>query len=511
MRLDIRLQREIARLHYYAPQSARAIAKAVGVSPTTVRILRNKLIAAHRPWAELEALDDEAWCHALGTRDHTHARRKPAPDWNWVHTEMLRPEATLEQLWREWKERQPDGILYAQFTAEYRRWKGQLKVTLRRLHLPGDKQFADFAGRRIRIDDPALPEPRYAHLFVSALGYSSMTYLEAVWTQNARDWASAMMNAFEAYGGVPNWVVSDNLKAAVLRRERDEVLLNPVYRDCLGHYGTAALPIGPRKPRQNAKAEAGVQVAQRWVLFALRDRVFHSLEECNAEIRRLTAELNRRPFKKMEGCRLSRFVTVERAALKPLPATRFELCDWRYRVRVGEDYLVEHARCFYSVPYQYRGEQVDLRITARALEVFHRGKRLATHALQDTPGTISRLAEHMPVAHRRVLEGEPQALLAWAGSVGAQTRAMIGHHLLERQDRTNGLKAARRLRELARLHGEERFEAVCAYALRLNMTALRSVESILKSKADLKVRGEPAPPPRRDHENLRGAAYFGGE
>lgn len=170
--------------------------------------------------------------------------------------------------------------------------------------------------------------------------------------------------------------------------------------------------------------------------------------------------------------------------------------------------FTEHLRCFYSVPSQLAGERVDLRITASMVEVFRGGRRVALHALLTEPGNSTTLPEHRPVAHQRVLEGEPKALMQWATAVGVSAQEMIGYHLNERRDPANGMRAARRMRDLARDHGEDRFESVCRYALPLNITSLRSITSILTNQADLRPR--PAtPPPRMEHDNLRGAQYFG--
>lgn len=514
MRIPVHLQRDVARLHFHAPQSSRAISRATGVSANSVTALRQSLTASGKSWNELAALDDDEWQTSLGTKNRSIAKRKEEPDWALIHEQMLRPDATREQLWQEWKADCPNGISYSQFTAAYRAWLGMQRVIMRQVHRPGDKMFADFAGRTVEIRGAPGEESRYANLFVAAMGCSSYCYLELVWNQTTDCWVEAHANAFEFYGGAPNWVVSDNLKAAVWRRERDRIVINPAYKECLKHYGSAPLPTKPRSPKQNAKAEASVQIAQRWVLFALRDRVFFSLDEANEEIRRLNHALNNRPFKKKEGCRLSRFEALDAPVLRALPAARYEIADWRYGVRVSDEYLVEHQKCFYSVPWQHRGDAVDLRYTSTALEIFRRNRRLTTHALLTTPGDISRYEEHMPTAHRRVLEGEPHALLAWAKSVGASAEKMFNHHLVERDDLTNGVRAARKMRELARLHGNARFDAVCTYALVLNITALRSVESIIKKNADIQAQQKDpngVSAARPVHPDIRGADYFGEE
>lgn len=510
MRLSVRLQREITRLHFYdTGQSDRVVARATGVSPSTVGAFRNRLRAQPLDWTALQPLDDEAWQDALGTHDHSIAVRKPAPDWAWVHSEMQRPDATLEALWREWRESCPGGVAYTQFSTGYRNWTRQLHIVMRQVHRPGDKLFVDFAGRTVEIRDRNGGPSTFAQVFVAVLGYSNLTFVHAVPTQTTADWVQCHIRCFEFLDGVPAWVVSDNLKAAVWRRERDRLVINPTYRECLNHYDTAAAPTRARRPKDKAKAEVGVQIAQRWILFRLRDRVFFSIDELNMELLQLTEQLNLHPFKKLQGCRRQRFDEGERDTLKPLPQKLFELCDWRYEVRVGGDHHVEHMRCYYSVPSHLAGERVSLRTTENMLEVFHSGRRVALHALLSEAGTSSTTPEHRPLAHQRVLEGEPKALLLWAASVGPSSEKMISHHLQDRSDLTNGLRAARRMRELARDYGEARFESACAYALPLNMTALRNLTSILSNRADLRPPRPVPTPSRPSHTNVRGANYFG--
>jgi transposase len=514
MRIPVAQQREIARLHFHQPQSARSISRITGICANSVGELRKRIQTSGKNWPDIVDLDDDQWEEVLGTKNRSVAQRKVSPDWAWVHEQMQLEDATREQIWQEWREEHPDGIGQSQFNEGYRKWLGQQRVVMRQIYRPGDRMFADFAGRKVVIQGGPGEPAREANLFVAVMGCSSHTYLELVWQQTTACWLAAQANAFEYFGGVPNWVVSDNLKAAVLRREKDRIVLNPQYLECLKHYGTAPMPTKQRSPRQNAKAEAGVKLAQRWVLFRLRDRVFFSLEEANAEIRRLNELLNDRKLTKSEDTRRSRFLVLDAPALRPLPSARYELSEWRHSVRVGDDYLIEHGKCYYSVPWQHRGDVVDLRITGTSLEIFRRNKRLATHALLTEPGEMSRYEEHMPVAHRRVQEGEPHALLNWAKAQNPVIENLFTHHLMERHDLTNGLKAARKLRAWALEYGDERFLAACRYAQSCNITAIRSIESILKKKADLMAQQADASTHagvREAHENNRGAAYFGGE
>ena len=509
MRLPIYLQREIVRLHFHSPnESTRAIARSLGIAPGTVQSMRASLEKCGLPWSQLRELDDDAWVEALGNRDRSVAQRKEAPEWSDVHEQMQRPNATLEQLWREWREVKPQGIGYSQFTDGYRKWIKKQKLSMRQVHVPGRKLFSDYAGSTIEIHDRHGGPARFAQIFVAALGYSKLAYVEATETQSTPDWIRAHANCFEVMGGAPEWVVCDNLKAAVWRRERDHIVINPAFRECLKHYDCAPFPAGPRKPKHKAIAEVSVQIVQRWILFALRDQVFFSLEELNDALRVRMIQFNTRPFKKIPGCRQELFDASEKHLLKPLPPTPYELADWRYQVLVGEDYHVEHQGSFYSVPHALVRERVDLRFSATGLEVFRRGRRVAMHALLDEPGSSSTIDSHRPLNHVRALDGEPQALMSWAKQAGGCIATMIEHHLTDRRDRVNGVKAAQRIRELTRTHGQDRIEEVCAYALRHNFKTLRSFLTILRVNADQRDVSV-SPVAHFAQGEVRGSQYYG--
>lgn len=513
MRVPVHEQREILQRFQQQPnESNRSVGRALGRSANTIQSLRDAIRKSGLTAEALSHLDDRQWAAALGNSDRSIAQRKTAPDWEHIRDQMEEKNATLHQLWMEFRELRPEGIGYTQFTSGYAQFTKRLDVVLRRPHTPAEKLYCDFAGATIRIHDAGGGPGFDAQIFVSALGYSNYVFARAVASQQVADWNACHVEAFEFYGGAPEWVVSDNLKAAVTKRTRDELIINKSHRECLKHYGCHAMPRGVRKPRQNAKAEAAVQIVQRWILFSLRNRKFFSLAELNLELDLRRDQLNTRPFKKLDGCRRSRFEDVERAALKPLPDLPFEPRVWRFEVLVGPDYVFEHEKKMYSVPYELRGERVDLRITANVIEVMFRGKRVAVHQKSKGDGEVNILREHMPVSHTRVLDGEPKALMTWAASVGSATGAIFTHHLRERPDATNGLRTTRRLRELARHYGEERFEEVCAYAAHLNTTSLRSIDSILKTSPDKRPKSDSAGAARKEfHEHVRGANYYGGD
>jgi transposase len=206
------------------------------------------------------------------------------PDWRYVHRELKRKGVTLMLLWHEYRETHPDGYSYSQFCAHYRVFQRHLDLPMRQEHRAGEKLFVDFPGQRLAIYDRRSGEVRLeAELFVAVLGASNYLFAEVVPSQGLEHWVNAHVHAFEAFGAVPAIVVCDNLRSGVTKAHRYEPDVNATYEEMAAHYCTAIIPTRSRKPRDKAKVEAGVLLAERWILARLRNRRFYSLAEANTE------------------------------------------------------------------------------------------------------------------------------------------------------------------------------------------------------------------------------------
>jgi len=280
---------------------------------------------------------------------------------DYIHRERKKKGVTLQLLWYEYKQANPDGYQYSQFCALYRQWVQKLDVCLRQEYRAGEKLFVDYAGQTIPINDPLTGEIREAQLFVATLGASNYTFAEASFSQDLPSWIKAHVHAFEFFGGVPQILVPDNLKAGVTNPCRYEPDINPTYQDLAQHYGTVVIPARTRKPRDKAKAESAVLVAERWILAALRNHSFFSLQELNKAISEKLRDLNNRTFQKLDTTRRALFETLDKPALKPLPERSYEYAEWK-KARVNIDYHIEIDHHYYSVPYQLVKEQVDVRL-----------------------------------------------------------------------------------------------------------------------------------------------------
>jgi transposase len=509
-RAAMRKIREALRLCLAEGMSPTLAGIATGLPRSTVRRYVIKAAEAGLTWPLPPDLDDRDLEKRLYGRAAPPPATvtRPVPDWADVHRELRRKGVTLALLWSEYRERCPDGFGYTWFTEQYRAFAGRLDLVLRHDHRAGEKAFIDFAGQTIPIIDPLSGEISHAQLFVAVLGASNHTYAEALPSQELPHWLGAHVRAFEFWGGAPAILVPDNLRSGVTKAHRYEPVLNPSYAEMAAHYGTAIIPARPYKPRDKAKVEQGVLLAERWILAALRNRTFFSVAEANRAIRERVAWLNARPFRKLAGSRDSLFAALDRPALRPLPAVPYEYAVWK-QARVNIDYHVEVGRHYYSVPYSLVGEQVDVRASARTVEVFARGRRVASHPRSSAIGRHTTETAHMPESHRRHLEWTPGRLVAWGEQTGPATGALVAAILASRPHPEQGFRSCLGIFRLGRRHGEARLEAAAARALAAGAISYRSVDSILK--AGLERAPMPEQPPvraTRTHANVRGPAAY---
>lgn len=486
----------------------RQIAVSLGVGRTTVGEYLERAERAGFTWPLAEGLDDAALEQRLfTTADQGRRNARPQPDWAHLHRELGKRSVTLMLLWEEYRAVHPDGYGYSQFCERYRQWKSRLAPTMRQTHPAGERLFVDYAGQTIEFVDGLTGEVVSCQLFVAVLGASSYTYAEATLTQSLSDWCSSHERAFRFFGGAPAQIVSDNLKSGVTKACFHEPAVNRTYADLAAHYDTAVVPARPYKPRDKAKVEVGVQLTERWIIAKLRSRRFLSLSELNAAIRDCVIQLNDRVSRHLGASRRALFEESDRPALKPLPQEPYAYAEWQER-RVGLDYHVEVEKHYYSVPHHLLREKVWARLTARTVEVFHKGKRVAAHMRSSSNRRHTTVSEHMPSAHRRYADWTPERLSRQAGEIGPSTSALIDIILRERRHPEQGFRACIGILKLGKAHGVQRLEAACARALEIGARSYSSVNSILKNNLD---RRQPEPAtdgPAITHPNIRGAAYF---
>jgi len=509
--------REVLRLKYECGLPHRQVAASCGIGISTVSDYLHRAERCGMSWADAKPLTDaQVEARLFGKAQFAFADRAPI-DFEWVHRELRRTGVTLQLLWTEYVDAaQARGAeapyQYSQFCERYTRWRSRLDLVMRQTHRAGERAFIDYSGKKPTITDTATGEVIEVELFVTVLGASNYTYAEATRTQQVRDFTSSVVRGLEYFGAVPEVLVPDQLRSAVTGPDRYDPDINTTLLELATHYDTAIIPARPRKPRDKAKVETGVLIAQRWILARLRHRKFFSLEELNAAIAELVEELNARLFKKLPGSRRSAFEAVDRPAMKPLPVRRFEASEWAH-ARVNIDYHITFADRLYSVPHALVGERVEIRATASTVEILHGGQRVASHRRSYGPkGTAVTEEHHRPASHRDYGKWPPERLLAWAAKLGPNVRRVAEMTLAKYPRPEMGFRAVLGLVRAGERYGAARFDAACARALAVSgSTAPRRkyIEALLARGIErAPAPREEDPPPLGVHENIRGGGYY---
>jgi len=502
------IQREVLRHILLSGMSNRMIGRIKGISHNTVKRYRN--IVAHRKldWDAIEEMDDTKIESLLQTKRY-RIESKRMPNYGAIHKHLQDPHVTLQLEWEDYCLANPGyAYSYSQFTHYYREYVGKLDITMRQNHRAGEIVFIDFAGRTIPYKDAETGEKRNAQIFVGVLGCSNYTFVCAVPSQSISDFIDAHNRMFLYFGGIPEVGVPDNLKAAVIKAGSEPVL-NRTYLEMAKYYGIVIVPARVRRPQDKSKAEIGVQLASRWIMAPLRNRQFFSIEEINAAITDLLHKLNERPFKKLPGCRRSRFEELDKPLLKLHPGKVFEYAEWTSSRKISADYHMPVRDHYYSVPHGLVGARVEARVTKNTVEIFNHGKRVASHVRSYENGGHTTLPEHQPKAHRHYAEQTPERLLEWAKGIGLATEAAVQFQFDSRPHALLGLKACSTLRRLAKDYGAERFEAACKRAESIGSLTVKSIRSILRrGLTELTDEHTPIQVNLPFHNNVRGSSYY---
>ncbi len=504
--------KEVLRLKLDCGISEREISRSCQLSRSTVAEYVRRTTIAGLNWQEAVSLTDTQIEERLfPPQTIPDTEQRPLPDYEDICNQLRtyrKVNLTLAQLWLEYKEKHPDGYQYSQYCELYRRWRKKLDYCMRQEHRAGEKVFIDYSDG-LSIIDPATGEFILTQLFLVVWGASNFTYAEATLSQTMPDWIGSHGRAFQYFGCVPRVLVPDNLKSGVSDACYYEPELNPTYTNMAEHYGCAVLPARPRKPKDKAKAEVGVLIAQRWILAVLRQRTFYSLAELNTAIRQCLERLNTRPLRRAKQSRRELFEAIDRPNALPLPQRPYEYAEW-YKARVNIDYHIEVDGHYYSVPFQLLHESLDIRLTAATVEAFRKGERVTAHARSYVKGGYTTVKEHMPPEHRYYAEWNPARFIQWAGKIGDATAQLVEKILTTRLYPEQGYRACLGIIRLERHYEPARVEAAAKRALKFNACSYRSMKSILSTGLDRQHDSgeQPELPGLLPHQNIRGQEYY---
>lgn len=509
--------REILRLNSLN-YSRRRISASVGSSHHTVKDVLDAAVQTGISWPLDGDVTNTDLASLLFPGKHRPESIYVEPDYAYIHKELAKPGVTLTLLWEEYcracHESGRTPYMSTQFGYKYRKWARITKATMRITHKPGDAMEVDWAGDTIPVFDPVTGEPDGVYLFVAVLPCSCYVYAEACNDMASENWLLCHVHAYSFFGGVARLLIPDNCKTATISNTRYDTVLNKSYQELAEHYNTAIVPARVRAPKDKSHAEGSVKFAETWIIAALRNQKFFSLDELKSAVAEKLKELNNRPFKNRAGNRMEAYTAEEMPYMMPLPTTDFEPAVWS-SAKVPNDYLVSEGRNRYSVPSNLIGERVDIRTTRNIVEVFFHGAQVALHKrLQGTQYEPVVKPEHMTPEHRSFLRYNADDFTIWAESVGSETSRVVQYYLTAGTAPEQGFKACASLMKLGTKYGHKRLENACGQLMSYSaVPSIRNLSSMLKNGQDKAAETIQVHADKTSHSFTRGAAYFrkGGE
>jgi transposase len=496
---------------YSQGESKRSIAKQVGISRNTVDKYVSFFNRYKLTYEEVMKLSNEE-LHRLFL-----AREKEKPEklktleryFPYFDKELKKTGVTQELLWREYKQKHPDGYMLSQFGYWYGEWRRVISPVMHFNYKAGDKLFVDFTGKKLPIVDLSTGEVKELEVLVCVLGSSHYTYVEACDSQKKEDFIRAIENALWFFEGVPRALVTDNLKSAVIKSSRYEPTLNETFADFADHYEIAVLPTRAYKPRDKAIVESAVRIIYTRVFAPLRNTTFHSKLTLNKAILPLLQEHNNQSFRGREYSRRSLFEEVEKSSLLPLPTKRFELKLFaKGTVYKNSHIYLGKDKHYYSVPYKYIGKRVRIIYSDSLVEIYIKHQRIATHPRSKKRYQYTTDKEHMPSYHKFVAEWSSEKFISWASNIGEDCKQYIIGVLNKKQHPEQSYKSCLGILHLTKKVGSQRLNDACKRAQGYHTYSYKIREKILRNGWD-KVQdadGQDIQVP--DHQNIRGKNYF---
>ncbi|MBN2420142.1 MAG: IS21 family transposase [Deltaproteobacteria bacterium] len=492
--------------------SKQTISEKTGCSRNTVKKYIRQYIALGMSYEELNrfsntSLEQLFKTEAPVTSTKLETLRSYFPE---MEKALKQKGITREYLWKKYLSEHPEGYRLSQFKEYYNRWRKQSGGVMHIEHKSGDKMYVDYAGNRLEIVNPDTGEVRQVEVFVAILGASQLTYVDASFSQQKEDFIQSCENALLYFGGVPQAIVTDNLKSAVIKSDRYEPTLNEAFRDFTLHYGISALPAGPYKPRHKALAEGMVKIIYRVIYPAIRMKSYTNLEDLNRDILTELDKLNNQLMKGRPYSRRMLFEETEREALQALPARRFEIRHKKVATVMKNNHVsLSVDKHYYSVPYEYIGKKVKLFYNQIDVEIYYQYEKIATHKRDFRPYRYTSVPEHLASSHKYITEWTPEVFIERAGKIGDDTCKYIQRVLEKPQHAEQAYRSCQGILNLAKRVGNERLNKACARADYFGEWSYYTVKTILERKLDstdpeneVDIKTIPL------HTNIRGKRYY---
>jgi len=509
--------RQLLRL-YSHNISKKQISSQLDISRNTLKRYLRIYIGLRLTHEEIEKLSDASLDKLFGiSQPRIEDARKVTllayfPD---LEKKLRKRGATRRNLWmHDYLQRYPEGYGFTQFTTCYSKWLRVNKPVMHIEHKAGDKMYIDYAGEKLHIVNLATGELQAVEVFLSVLGGSQLTYIEATESQQKEDFIACCENALYYYGGVPQAIVPDNLKSAVTKSDKYEPTINEAFEQFASHYSTTILPARAYKPKDKSLVEGAVKIMYNRIYTRLEGQVFCSLEELNIALAKLLEEeYNAINFTNRDYSRRSLFEEIERQQLQPLPKKRFTLNRQRVATvaKHGHVCLTEDKH-YYSVPYHYIGKRVVIYYTKKDVSVFHNHLCIATHQRLKSMYGYTTQADHLASQHKYMTDWTPDKFIADAALIDPVVERLVEHVLHRRQHPEQSYRICNGILHLEKKVGKERLVRACQLALDYQQYNYAMVKRILERGLD-KIHHEQEIPIDTPlvipmHTNIRGETYY---
>lgn len=498
--------------------SMRNIENVLHVSRHTIKKVYDAADSASIGWDDVKDKDEDVVYNLLFPAKNVISAFEVV-DYEYVHSELKKTGVTLKLLWNEYKNQCiakgaiPCG--YTKFCYGYSDYVQVANVTNHLSHKPGVTVEVDWSGPTMNILTHE-GEKIKVYLFVATLPYSQYSYVKPCLNMKQDTWLKCHVDMFEFFGGVPIKIVCDNLKTGVIRHPKEgDIILNESYESLGQYYSVAIMPTQVKKPKQKASVEGTVGKVATAIIAKLRNIRFLSLQHIEIEIERALKEFNDSPFQKREGSRSIIFNDYEKEYLRDLPLIKYEICDWSYQHKVALDFHVSYKTNKYSVPYQYIGKKVDLKINSSSIEIYFEHSRIAVHPRfpEYVKYKYSTDENHMPKAYQ-CPEWDDQRIKRWAEKIGPSTLIVINKIFETVKIKEQGYNSCLSVLNLSKKFTNDRLENACELALtKVTCPRYHHLNGILTNNQDVIWKEENINKRKKKDEGgyVRGASYYGGK
>lgn len=379
--------------------------------------------------------------------------------------------------------------------------------------IPGEKMYIDWVGDQPELlTDTETGEMKKVHIFATTLGVSSLIYAEAFPNEKLPCFIEGCAHAVSFYGAVTKYFVPDNLRTAVTKHTKDELILQSTFADLEDFYETIVLPPPARKPKGKPTVENHVRYLETHLVEKLKEKIYVSFEDLNADIKKIVAVLNKRSFQGKDFSRLDAFEKYDKPCMKPLPGGCYTACDYKAVLKVPNNYHIEYDGHYYSVLYSYCGKPAILKATASEIRICDQYNRLiCTHkrSYREFPLYIT-VDEHMPPEHlyyKEVNSKDGNYYRRWASAIGPAMSELIDRLLKSSKHEEQSYNACAGILHKVKAIPKGAAEEVARKCIEINSCKYFTFKQMLK-KMDVKELPEHSPGTLPNHENIRGKDYY---